>query len=104
MIQRGEALDEAAFDVLPFLGGDDAGDEIEGEDALGAFIAAVNGKGDALIQVGFLGQLALAFKLALLHLAESLGQQAVVWADLARSRKHFIEKVPDFVILKQPIH
>jgi len=34
-IERGDALDEAFFHPLPFVAGNDSGDEIEGKDALG---------------------------------------------------------------------
>ncbi len=48
-IQSGEALREAALDLRPLMRGNDARDEIVGEDALGAFFAAVDGEGDAFL-------------------------------------------------------
>jgi hypothetical protein len=49
-VERGDALGETALDRLPFGAGDDARDEIVGEDLFGAFVASVDGEGDALIE------------------------------------------------------
>ena len=56
------------FDLRPFIGGNDARDQVVGEDALGAFFAAVNGEGDAFLEEGEVGGL-LAF-------AQFFGSQA----------------------------
>jgi hypothetical protein len=45
-----DALLEAAFDAVPFVGGDDARDQVEGEDALRAGGIAVHVEGDAQLQ------------------------------------------------------
>ena len=61
-IQGGEALRQAALDLCPLVSGDDAWDQIVGEDSLGAFFAAVNGEGDAFLQEGEVGGLLAAAK------------------------------------------
>ena len=48
-VQGGDALDEAALDDVPFVGGDDARDEVEGENLFDAARVAVDGEGDALV-------------------------------------------------------
>ena len=59
-IERGDALRQAALDVAPFRAGDDARQQVVGKDALGAFFAAVDGEGDALIQKREVGGLLAA--------------------------------------------
>jgi hypothetical protein len=61
-IERGDALGEAALDAVPLLGGDEAGQQVVGEDALGAFVAAVDGEGDALGEEGEVGGLLAALQ------------------------------------------
>ncbi|MCY1278586.1 hypothetical protein D9M70_273170 [compost metagenome] len=64
-VQRLDALDAALLDHAPFAGGDGAGNDVEGDQALGALVVAVEGEGDPRPveqQVGF---------------AAALGQQVV---------------------------
>ena len=56
-IQSGDALGESFFDARPFCVGDDAWQQVVGENAFGAFGAAVDGQGDALVQEGEVGNL-----------------------------------------------
>jgi hypothetical protein len=49
-IQGGDALGETALDLAPFGVGNDAGQKIVGENALGAFRIAVNGEGNSLME------------------------------------------------------
>jgi hypothetical protein len=49
-IERGDALRKAAFDAVPLLTRDEAWQQIVGEDALGALVAAVDGEGDAWVR------------------------------------------------------
>ena len=72
-VQRGDALGQAALEHVPLGGGDDPGNQVVGEDPLGALAAAVDGEGDALVQEGEIGG-----RLALVHLAGADGLQAVV--------------------------
>ena len=55
-IQRGDALDQSGLDVLPLSPRDDARQEIEGEDALGALVVVVDRKSDALVEKGLRSQ------------------------------------------------
>ena len=49
-IQCGNALREAAFNLLPFVVGDDARQQVVGKNALRAFIISIHREGDALVQ------------------------------------------------------
>jgi hypothetical protein len=49
MIQRGKALGKSFFDLGPLAGGNNARQKIVREDALRAFLAAVNGEGDSFM-------------------------------------------------------
>src|SRR5205085_6145515 len=63
-VERVDALLEAALDVVPLGGADDARDQVEGEDALGALIVAVDVEGDAELQEEPFGGVLVAEKLA----------------------------------------
>ena len=67
-IEGGQALREAFFDLRPFVSGNDSRNQIVGEDALGAFFAAVHREGDAFLEEREIGGL-LAF-------AQFFGSQA----------------------------
>ena len=49
-VERGETLAQAALDRRPFAPGDDARDQVVGEDAFGALRAAVDGESNALVE------------------------------------------------------
>src|SRR4029077_3648105 len=48
-VQGGDPLDEPGLQALPLARGDDAGHEVEREDALGALFLAVDRERDALV-------------------------------------------------------
>ena len=54
-VQRGQPLHQAALDLLPFGGGDDARHRVHRPDALDAFFLAVDGEADAVLQHGQVG-------------------------------------------------
>ena len=54
--------------------GDEAREQVVGEDALGAFVAAVDGEGDALGEEGEVGGLLAALQLVGGQAGEGLGQ------------------------------
>ena len=49
-IERGDPLDEPIFDVFPFLPWNNPWNGVEGKDAFGALVVAVNREGDPLIE------------------------------------------------------
>ena len=51
-VEREHALLEPLLDRRPFCRRNDARHQVEGEDALGALLIAVDGEGDALAQEG----------------------------------------------------
>ena len=99
-VQRGEALREALLDFGPFAGGDDAGKKIVGENALGAFLAAVDGEGDAFVQEGEVGGLLAAAQFLRSKLEQSLVEGAVVLPRNAGGREHFVVGGIDLVVHK----
>ena len=60
VIERGDALGEAAFDFVPLGGGDEPRQQVVGKDALGSLVAPVDGEGDALGEEGEVGGLLAA--------------------------------------------
>src|SRR6476659_4191783 len=49
-VECGDSLFQTAFDFLPFLGGDNSWNQIEGKTSLGPLRIAINSKSDALAQ------------------------------------------------------
>ena len=49
-VKGGDALGKAALDVIPLLRRNEAGKQVVGKDFFGAFVASVDGEGDALVQ------------------------------------------------------
>ncbi len=90
-IERRDALRQSALDGLPLGAGDDARQQIVREDALGAFVAAVNGERDALVQKRHVGGLLLAPHLFSRQAEQQLIQRAIVLARLALGVEHFVE-------------
>ena len=81
-IEGGEALGEPAFDCFPLGAGNDARKKVVRDDALGTFIAVVDGERDALIEEGKVRFLLAAQKL-LGRQIQKLGVQRAV---VARAR------------------
>ena len=101
-IQRDDALAEAAIHAFPFGEGEDARDEVEREEALGALAVAVDGEGDALQQEGEVGELAAFFKLRRNHRRELVEELGVVRADFAVVGEHLIVEAACVVAGKDP--
>lgn len=90
-IQRLHALLDTERQPAPFLAGDDAGHDVEGDEALGGLLLAINGEGDAGFAEDALG---------ILHLLGQSGRVLFfqptiisrVWSSQPGSfRKHLIE-------------
>ena len=82
-------------------GGDEAGQQVVGEDALGAFVAAVDGEGDALGEEGEVGGLLAALELVGGKAGESFGKGAVVGAQFAVAFAHLVEGVVERVVSEE---
>ena len=74
----------------PLGAGDDARQQVVGEDALGALLVAVDGKRDALVQEREVGLLAAAAELVGRHRLQELEQGAVLRARLTGGGEHLI--------------
>src|SRR5580704_13649677 len=71
-IERYHALGKAALDFLPLRIREDARNQIEGKQSLGAATVAINGESDSLNQERKIGQLSAFLELARLHSNELL--------------------------------
>ena len=94
-VQRRDALDESGFHVHPLVLGDDARDQVEGDQPLGArpvlVLCAVDGEGDADAAEDHLG-----FFAPRLHGGARLAVQpglvaTVLFSNLCRGAGHFVE-------------
>jgi hypothetical protein len=100
-VERGDALGEAALDPVPLGGGDQARQKIVREDALGAFVAAVDGEGDALGEEREVGRLLAALQLFSGQAGEGFRQGAIVGADFTAAFAHLVEGPVERVIAEE---
>jgi hypothetical protein len=100
-IEGSEALGESLFDFGPLADRDDAREKIVGKDALCAFLAPVNGEGDALVEEGEVGGLLAAAELFGRETKEGVLEGAVVLARDAGRREHFIIGSVELIVHKR---
>ena len=103
-VQRRDSLDESALDLVPFLGGNDARQQIERENAFRPLVVVVNREGNALAEKSGSGQGAFPLKFLAVHFLEARQQFAVMGPRHAGSGKHFIKKIPDLIIGEEIAH
>ncbi len=99
-IQRHHALGQAALDALPFRMRQDARDQVEGEQALGAPAVAINREGDALNQEREVRQFAALLELRRRHRAELLEQLGIVRPGMAGGGEHLVVKAARVIALE----
>ena len=90
-VEGGDALDEPVLEELPLRGGNDAGDEIEGEDALEAILLPVDGERDALVHEGEALQALAARHVVQGERLEDGDERGVVRPGRARAPEHLVE-------------
>ena len=90
--------------MLPFLRRNNPGNEIEGKDTLGPFIATVDGEGDPLVEIRLLGEEPLAIELSVGHFRKAAREALIMGTHNSRRRKHLVKKIADLVFLEQPVH
>ena len=84
--------------LVPLGAGDDAREEVVGEDFLGAFFAAVDGEGDALVEEAEVGGLLAALDFVLGEGGEVLEQGPVVLAQFILRGEHLVERMIQLVV------
>ena len=89
-VERGDPLRQSPFDEAPFRMRDDARQKIVGEDALGAFLVAVNAEGDPLIQKRHVGEVLPPANLVGGQGSERIEDLGVVLAHAAFRDKHLV--------------
>ncbi len=91
-VQRADPLLQAPFEQRPFLRRQDAGNDIERNQALGRFRLAVDGEGDADAAEQQFGFLAAIFQRVRGRLLEPAGEFLVGRAEIASRTVHFVER------------
>ena len=91
-IERADALREAALDLRPLVGGDDAGNQVEREDAVGPGVIAVDREADPLVEKERVRDANAVDELRVGHRHETLVEQAVVGARGSGALEHLIEE------------
>jgi len=99
-IEGGEPLGKSFFDFGPLARGDNARKKVVGEDAFGAFLAAVNGEGDAFVQESEVGGLLAAAQLFRRKIEQGLMKSAIVLSGDAGRGEHFVVSVIHAVVYK----
>jgi hypothetical protein len=97
-VQGGDALDQAGLDVFPLAGGDHPWERIEREDALGAFLVAVDRERDALLKEEQLEAAELLAEFLVAEAGEFFGHVPVIRTDYAVLIDEFVEEVGPFVV------
>ena len=100
-VDRRQPLGQAALERPPLRRGDDARQQVERKDALGALVVAVDGEGDALGQKRLVRfELTLA-QLGLGRAAQLLEQRAAVRPRLPRRLEHLVVVGVEHVVAEQ---
>ena len=103
-VQRAQTLLKAPLKQAPLVGGDDTGNQIERHDALGALVAAVNGEGDSLVEIGLFRKSPLGFESDGVHFRKALENFCIVGAHGSIHLEHLIKKSPCFVLTEKALH
>ncbi len=74
-IDRLDALQQAGFEVVPFVGGDRAGNQIERENFLNAAAVRVHREGDSLVDEDEIGVLAARLKIGHRQLPQPMNER-----------------------------
>jgi hypothetical protein len=102
-VQRRDALREAAFELLPFLGRNDARQQVERENLLRARRIAIDVERDALAQKREVNRLAFVFEFPRRQGLEQLPELPVMRTQLALGIEHFVEKSVVLVLSEQAL-
>ena len=92
-VQRLDALNEPALDMLPLSGEHEAGDAINGDNPFNGLLGSVHGKGDALVEKGAGHTLLKARNLLRGHPLHFVDKKLIVRAGLPCGLKGLIEKM-----------
>jgi hypothetical protein len=90
---------EPALDGFPFIGRDDARDEIERKRLLDAARIAVNGKRDPLVAERHVRHAPATIERGGVQLGESAGDGGVVSTRMAAIGEHLVEHAVDFILI-----
>jgi hypothetical protein len=101
-VERGHALPHAAFDHIPFGGGEHAGDQVERQDAVDGVLIRIDGEGDALVEQLGLGEIGTAAQFGRLDAADALGDQRH-GGIMRRAIHQFAEEFAALVAIQQPV-
>ena len=96
-VERVDALFEAALDIVPLGGGDDARDQVEGENALRALVVAVDVEGDAELEQEPFGGVFVPQQLAAVERVDGVQNEAGVRAHAAAGFEHLVEEAVGLV-------
>ena len=97
-VERGDPLDEARLEPRPLPRRDYAGDQVKGEDALGALRVVVDGERHSPPQEGEVDRGPPPLELGDCERGEALGKEAVMGPHFAAGRVHLVEELSGVVV------
>ena len=89
-IERQNALSQPTLDAFPFLVGDDARQQIGGNDPFGGAVVVIDGEGDALVQEALLARLLAADQFFQRQGGNAAVERGIRWPCAAIRREHFV--------------
>ena len=96
-------MHQAGLDPAPLAVGDDAGNEIEGEDPLRALRVIVDRECDSAPEEREIDRLAALRELLERHAGEQFLESAVVRAHFSRARHHLVEEFVRHISIQQVV-
>jgi hypothetical protein len=91
-VQRVDALAQPALDEIEVVGGQDARDHVEGEDALGPRLVTADGECDSHREQRLLGRLLPSFELTFWELPDQIDEQLGPGARPSRRFEQLVEE------------
>ena len=101
VVERGDALGQAALDPVPLLGRNQPRQQVIGKDALRALVAPVDGEGNALVQKRQVRRLLAPLQLLLGQPRQGLGQRPVLRAHLPVPLAHLVECLVERIVSEE---
>src|SRR5580704_14751611 len=99
-IQGRDPLGESALDFFPFGSGNNPRQKVVRKDALGAFVAPIDGEGDSLVEERLIGLVFAAPQLVGPQVQEQVVKGAVLFSRMVEGAEHLVVSAVEKVVAK----
>jgi hypothetical protein len=103
VVEGGDALGEAALNVVPLAGGDESRQQVVGKDALGAFVGSIDREGDSLVEEREIGGLLAPLEFFTGQAGEGFGKRLVRRAQFSSGLAHLVKRAVERVVAKEGV-